>query len=571
MTSDLVAQLTEHLAALYPDHESHSDLAARAIETIGLGPGYVDDRPETLVGPAWSETDVAVITYGDSVLDEHQRPLAALRSFVDERLHDIISMVHVLPFFPYSSDDGFSVIDFAQVRPDLGGWTDVAALAQDHRVMADLVINHASASSAWFQQFLADERPGRDYFVTADPADDLSAVVRPRTAPLLRAVETPSGTRHVWATFSHDQLDLDFSNPDVLFEFLKLIDLYLCQGVRAFRLDAVGYLWKTIGTKSIHLPQTHRVVKVLRLLLEIREPDALLVTETNVPHAENVSYFGDPILGPEAHLVYNFTMPPLVLQALLSGSSAHLQAWIGGLEPLDPGTSFFNFLASHDGIGIRPTEGILSRAEVEDLAASVRRAGGLVSMFTGPDGADHPYELNISLFAAMRLNHNGDDDGLAVQRFCAAHAIMLAFAGLPAFYIHSLLASPNDLEAVAKTGANRSINRAQVMRSAIDIAIDTPGSNTALVLDQLAELTAIRRSTPAFHPEAGQTLLGTDTSIIGIRRTSAEGVVVDVYVNLTAADTTINPEGRWHDLKAGVDGSGSVVLGPYESGWFRKR
>ena len=570
MTSNFVNQLSEHLAVLYPDHGPASELAERSLQAIGLD---TEAEPPSVVGPTWSEGDVALITYGDSVLAPPARPLEALRDFVDEQLGHIVSMVHVLPFFPFSSDDGFSVIDFAEVREDLGGWDDIAAIGRDHRVMADLIVNHASASSSWFQQFLADELPGRDYFVTVDPDTDLTGVVRPRTSPLLRTVETASGQRHVWATFSHDQLDLDFANPAVLMEFLGFINQYLGEGVRAFRLDAVGYLWKEIGTSSIHLPQTHRVVKLIRLLLEAREPDALLITETNVPHAENVSYFGDAASGDEAHLVYNFTMPPLVLQALLSGQSAHLKAWIDGLEPLRPGTSFFNFLASHDGIGLRPTEGILSSDEIDDMVAAVRRAGGLVSMFTGPDGAEHPYELNISLFEAMRLNHRGVVDGLQIDRFVAAHALMLAFVGLPAFYIHSLLASPNDLVGVAESGAARSINRARVDRSTIDAVIERPGSDQDQVLRRVAELVSIRTGSSAFHPEASQSLIESPDSLVGIRRTGSDGDVVDVYINITAYPVSVSLPGQWHDLLSddrSATNDGQLMLGPYGSGWIRQ-
>ncbi len=579
--SALVSRLVEHLTALYPNHESPETLAEEALRAIGIDtlPAHTE-----AVRPTWSERDVAVITYGDTILDGRSatsEPLAALRSFIDERLGTFISMVHVLPFFPYSSDDGFSVVDFAAVREDLGQWSDIANLGRDRRLMADLIVNHASASSQWFQQFMADEPPGKEYFVTADPTADLSDVVRPRTSPLLCPVDTPSGTRHVWATFSHDQLDLDFANPEVLLEFLRLIDLYVTNGVRALRLDAVGYLWKEIGTTSIHHPQTHRVVKVFRELLEVRQPDALLITETNVPHAENVSYFGDEETGNEAHLVYNFTMPPLVLQAMLSGSSRYLKSWIDGLEPLRPGTSFFNFLASHDGIGVRPTEGILSPAEVDELAAAVKRAGGRVSMFTGPDGTDQPYELNVSLFAALRLDGGGVDDGLQIDRFCAAHAIMLAFVGVPAFYIHSLLASPNDLDGVAASGANRSINRAQLSREAIDAALDTPSSPQAEVLRRLGELAKLRRSSPAFHPEAAQALLETSDQVVGLRRTNigrAEGhetpEVIDVYVNVSASEAVVPIDGPWEHLDsddADAVQAADLVLAPYGSGWIRRR
>ncbi len=571
MNPFLLERIARHLQRIYPAQDAAA-LVERAIEAIG-GAERLPALTAAggLTGPTWSERDIAVITYGDSVTTAGYPPLATLERFVDRHLADVVSIVHILPFFPFTSDDGFAIVDFAEVNPDLGSWAEITSIAQGSRVMADLVLNHVSASSAWFQQFERGELPGRDYFVVVDPAANLDSIVRPRTSPLLREVDTPDGTQHVWATFSHDQLDLNFENPDVLFEFLRFINQYLDAGVTMFRLDAVGYLWKQLGTTSIHLPKTHEVVKLIRLLLELREPDALLITETNVPHEENVSYFGHGQGGQEAHLVYNFTLPPLVLHALLVGRATALRQWIGELDALAPGTSYFNFLASHDGIGLRPVEGLLSDEDQDVVVEAVRRNGGLVSMFTAPGGGERPYELNISLFEAMRGNGEGVDDGLQVDRFCAAHAIMLAFVGVPAFYIHSLLATPNNLDGVTQTGVNRTINRAKLDFEAVVQELDRTGSSRREVLERLRKLSQVRQSSPAFHPEADQQLLETSDQVLGLRRTSLANERVDVYVNVSASEAEVHIGEPWRDLLTGRTGVTTLSLPPYGTGWIVRR
>ena len=240
----------------------------------------------------WSEKDAILITYGDSVSvgasalePSHERPLKTLKTFLDTYCKSAFNTVHILPFYPFSSDDGFSVINYAQVNEALGEWADVAKIAADYRVMADLVINHCSSRSVWFDNFVKGEGVGHDYFFTASPSDDLSQVVRPRTSPLLRPTETADGdTRFVWCTFSHDQVDFDFRNPKVLLEFVKILRVYLDEGIRIFRFDAIAFLWKVVGSSSLNLPETHEIVRLLRTLLEHAQSDAVIITETNIPN-----------------------------------------------------------------------------------------------------------------------------------------------------------------------------------------------------------------------------------------------------------------------------------------------
>lgn len=478
-----------------------------------LSPGALRPLPD--------EREVILITYGDQIQETGTAPLRTLHAVISERAGDVIDGVHILPFYPYTSDDGFSVVDYRQVNPMLGTWEDVRRLAGRYRVMFDAVINHISAASPWFQAFLRGEPPYADYFIAVDPAADLSAVVRPRTSPVLTPFDTAHGRKHVWTTFSDDQIDLNYASPALLVEILDMLLFYVEQGAQLIRLDAIGFMWKEIGTSCIHLPQAHALIQAMRAMLDLAAPDVLLVTETNVPHRENVSYFGDG--ANEAQMVYNFTLPPLALHAFHVQDATALSAWAATLAAPSAQTTFFNFMASHDGIGVRPLEGILPRAAIDALVERTLQHGGLVNYRTNPDGSRVPYELNIVYFDA--LNDPAADESIATQidRFLASQAILLSLAGVPGIYVHSLFGSRNWRAGVAQTGQNRTINRRKFQRGDLEAALDDPETLPAQVFKHYRRLLAARINERAFHPNAAQQIVHLDPAIFSFVRTSPDG------------------------------------------------
>ena len=471
--------------------------------------------------PTWSEKDQWVICYGDSILDEGTPPLAVLDTFLQRYLGDTISGVHVLPFFPWSSDDGFSVIHYREVNSELGEWAHIQTLASHYDLMADLVLNHVSRESLWFVDYLTGSLPGRDYFIEVDPDTDVSQVTRPRSSPLLVPISTRRGTRHVWATFSEDQIDLNFENPDVLLEFVGILLFYLQQGVRIIRLDAVAFLWKRLGTSCIHLPETHTVVRLLRAIVDEIAPGTLLITETNVPHAENISYFGLERLAEgapdEAHMVYQFALPPLLLHTLTRGEATTIQTWLNSLPVLPEQCTYLNFTASHDGIGVRPLEGLLPDHERDALLELMHRFGGFVSMRSNPDGSDTPYEINITWFEAMRGTRRGPDPW-QIARFLCSQAIMLSLQGIPALYIHTLTGTLNDVEGVERSGRLRSINRRRWQLDELALLLESPSTPTHDVFHALHRLLVQRRQEPCFHPNAPQRVIETPPELLAIER-----------------------------------------------------
>jgi sucrose phosphorylase len=563
------ARAHRHLNRLYDeraDEVMRRLLTLIAHQTLHHPPSS-QHTPDT---PLWSERDQWLITYGDSLIDGDRPPLSVLADFLTQHLTGTFSGVHLLPFFPWSSDDGFSVIHYREVDPSLGDWSHVRALCHYGDLAVDLVLNHVSRESLWFVDYLSGSQPGRDYFIEMDPATDLSAVVRPRSSPLLVPVATRRGTRYLWATFSEDQIDLNFANPDVLLEFVGILLFYLQQGARVIRLDAIAYLWKQIGTPSIHLPETHEIVRLLRAVVDYVAPGTLLLTETNVPHEENISYFG----ADKAHLVYQFPLPPLLLHTLTSGEAGTLAAWLSSLPELSPGCRFLNFTASHDGIGVRPLEGWLATHDVEALTEVMHRFGGFVSMRRQPDGSDTPYEINITWFDAMKGTRRGVDHW-QVPRFLCGQQLMLGLQGIPAVYLHSLTGTLNDLDGVEQSGRLRSINRRRWQRDELERLLETPSSTTHSIFCALKTLLNVRRQEPCFHPDAVQRVLETPSELLAFqrgplrdnRRLLAIHNITDTPQPLAALASQLG-DVQWQDIVTGKTWAAADFLPPYGVLWL---
>lgn len=476
--------------------------------------------------------DAMLITYGDQLNAPGQPPLAVLEAFLRRQLGGLVTCLHLLPFYPSSSDDGFSVMDYRQVDASLGGWPDISRLGADFRLMFDAVINHASAEGAWFQAFLRGEAPYSDYFITVRGDPDLSRVVRPRTLPLL----TRFGGKNVWTTFSADQADLNYANPQVLMEAIDLLLFYAAQGAQFIRLDAIAYLWKQPGTACIHLPQTHAIIRLFRAVLDLAAPQVRLITETNVPHADNISYFGDG--ANEAQLVYNFALPPLTLHSLATGDCTALSQWAASLRLPSSRTTFFNFLASHDGIGLNPARGLLPDSAIQALVERTLAHHGRVSYKQNPDGSQSPYELNINYFDALSDPMGTEPLELQVRRFMAAEAILLALAGLPGIYFHSLFGSRGWLEGPALTGSNRSINRHKLSLLELEDELAEGGLRQAVFSRSLALLRA-RRASPAFDPYGNQSVLDCGKAVFGLLREAHGGERAICLQNVSAQEQSV--------------------------------
>lgn len=519
----------------------------------------------------WDEQDVVLITYADQFREAGKPTLSTFSRFYQQHLQSTFPLVHLLPFFPWSSDDGFSVIDYHQVDPVCGDWQDVARLHQETRLMFDFVCNHMSAKSAWFSHFLAQDPGWDDFFISMPPATDLSAVTRPRTSPLLTPFKMADGdTRFIWTTFSADQIDLNFANPEVLLRMVNVLLDYLIRGADYVRLDAVGYMWKTPGTRCIHLEKTHQLVKLFRAIADHVAPGTVIITETNVPHQDNISYLGNG--HDEAQMVYQFSLPPLVLHAIHTGSARALRQWASSLDLSSNDTTFFNFLASHDGIGLNPARGILSEVEIVALVRDLALEGALVSYKNNPDGTTSPYEINVTFLDA--LNREADDDATRLKRFLLAHAILLVFPGVPAIYIQSILGGRNHYDGVRAAGHNRAINRQKYDLPQIEAALAGGDWLRQQIYTRLGQLIQLRRRQSAFHPDNPMTLYDSENAVLVLSRhqaESGEGVLCVFNLSGRSVETQLPVAHTLQDVVSGekVDGTQPVKLDAWQFMWLR--
>lgn len=479
---------------------------------------FLAKHPVKRTGKWVDEKDVLLITYGDQIREEGKAPLESLREFLNEYLKGVVTSVHILPFYPYSSDDGFSVIDYFEVNPELGKWEHIEKLSEDFDLMFDAVINHISAKSEWFKGYLEGKEEYKDFFIEVHPDTDLSTVTRPRASQLLTRFDSFEGEKHIWTTFSEDQVDLNYRNEKVLLKVIELLLFYISKGAKLIRLDAIAYLWKEIGTSCIHLEETHKVIQLFRDIFEVAAPETIIITETNVLHKDNISYFGNGYN--EAQMVYQFPLPPLTLNAFHTGNARHLLEWADSLEPISEKTTFLNFLASHDGIGVMPAKGILSEEEVDEMGKKVKERGGYISYKDNGDGTKSIYEFNINYFDA--LSSPEEEEDVKVKRFICSQAILLSLAGVPGIYVHSLLGSRNYQKGVAETGRYRSINREKFEREALEKELKDPNSLRHKVFTRYIELIRRRRREKAFHPNAGQRIIFGNDHVFALLRTAVD-------------------------------------------------
>lgn len=466
-----------------------------------------------------SQKDIILITYGDQVSKYHEASLETLNNFMNEHLKGVINSIHILPFYPYSSDDGFSVVNYNAVDPHMGSWREIEAISKEYRLMVDGVINHISQFSDWFKAYLAGDPYFQDFFIDVDPATDLSKVVRPRASSLLSEfIDDEGRIRNIWTTFSKDQVDLNYKSHRVLRNVLDALFYYIEKGATLIRLDAIAFIWKEIGTECVHLPQTHELIQLMREVLHEVAPEVIIITETNVPHHENISYFGSG--DDEAQMVYNFALPPLLLNSILHSNTRKLTDWAKTLTLPSDKVCFFNFTASHDGIGLRPVKGILSDEEIDDIVNSVKEHGGLVSYRAEADGSQTPYELNCSYIDA--LSHPNEDQYLRVKRMLVTQAAVLAMPGVPGIYFHSLVGSQNYHDGVKHSGINRTINREKYNIDWLENELSTQGSLAKTMFDSYKRLISIRINEEAFNPFGEFEILDLDDRVFAIDQISCD-------------------------------------------------
>lgn len=534
----------------------------------------------------FSEEDIVLITYGDLVHGEGDTPLSMLHNFVRSVSTNVINTLHLLPFFPYSSDRGFAVVDFRQVDPELGSWADILQKKRRYDLMFDAVLNHVSSRSEMFREYINGNPQFEDFFIAYDSPDELtpeqrSKIFRPRTSDILTRFDTINGPKWVWTTFSEDQVDLNFRNPLVLLQIIESILFYVRKGADILRLDAVTYIWAEPGTDSAHLPQTHEVVKLLRDVVDTVASGVALITETNVPHEKNVSYFGNGY--DEAHMVYNFALPPLVLHTFYRQDAGAISHWAAHTEPPSEATAFFNILDTHDGIGLMGAKGILSEEDVRFIIRKAESHGAYISFKMTDERTEEPYEINTTWWSAVNGDGDGEELPLQVQRYLASRSIALVLKGVPGMYLHGVLGSANDHRLVRQTKVRRDVNRAPVFAEQVVRELADSGSKLHLLQQKGRGLLHARAGCKAFHPSGSQKVLSLSSHVFALLRRSPDGYeTVLALTNVTGGPCRVKVpvealetrENLWRDLLSGLQfetrtGELEIIMEPYGILWLK--
>jgi len=522
-----------------------------------------------------SEKTTMVICYGDSIYSKNKKHLKTFQAFFNKKLNKFIDTIHFLPFYPSSSDSGFAVKDHYKIDSKFGNWLNIKNFSSKAHIMADMVINHASARGLWFKNFLKEKKPGKDYFLLINSKFNASKVVRPRDHKLLKEINIFKKKEYLWRTFSDDQIDLNFYNPKVLLRFIKIMLNLIKNGVTIFRLDAIAYLWKKSGTKCINLKQTHEIVKVLRIVSNSLNIKTIIVTETNLPEKENLSYFGN---NDESNWIYNFTLPPLLIYSLLFENGTYLNAWCKKLPQTKKGNSYLNFIASHDGIGMRPLEGIINNQSIKKLLLRLKKNGSKFSYRKVNNNKKKVYESNITVFDALKVSDKDKKGLYNFQRYIAAHAIMFSFEGVPAIYFNSLFGKSNDEARYVITGNNRDVNRFKWNELNILKKIKSNSSKEYYIFETLKYLLKIRKKQKAFHPNAYRTNINLGDNFFCIKRVSLDKKQTILCItNLTSKLQNVKINKKFNKFKNLIDLnvkhqiSNSINLKPFETIWLSNK
>ncbi|WP_440922426.1 alpha-amylase family glycosyl hydrolase [Candidatus Pelagibacter sp.] len=519
-----------------------------------------------------SEKTTLVICYGDSVYSEKKKSIKVFQSFFQKKLKNYFNTIHFLPFYPSSSDSGFAVKDHYKVENKLGNWQDVKNVSKLSNVMADIVINHSSARGLWFKNFLKKKEPGKDYFLIVNSKFNTSKVVRPRDHKLLKKIKIFKKSDYLWRTFSPDQIDLNFRNPHVLIQFIKIMIHLINNGVTIFRLDAIAYLWKENGTQCINLKQTHEIIKLFRYIINLLNVQTTIITETNLPEKENLSYFGS---NDEANWIYNFSLPPLLIHAFLFENSSYLNKWSKNLPNTKNENCYLNFIASHDGIGIRPTEGLLNKKTLNSFLKRLKKNGSKFSYRKVQNKVKKVYEANITIFDALKKSDYDQKGEFYLERYVSAHAIMISFEGIPAIYFNSMFGASNDEAKFIITGNNRDVNRYRWNLKNISNKLKVKNTKQSIFYNKLCNLLNIRRKQKAFHPNAQRINLNFGSKIYGFKRISKDKkqtIICITNLSSKSQKTRIVKKSKkiknLLNLRIKLENKKFLVLKPFETVWL---
>lgn len=496
---------------------------------------------------------VQLITYPDSL----GKDLKNLDFVLERYFKNLFGGLHILPFYPSSGDRGFAPLTHLKVDQRFGNWNDICILGKKYTLMVDLMVNHISSESIFFQDYLQKENFSKyaDYFITAEKFSRRVLPNRKKTFALLGFLENlvniwrykdwifhltgvnkkylkkiyrprPGSPfvlfkffngkeRYLWCTFTKNQIDLDVRNENVKKLFEKYIVKMAQNKVNIIRLDAVGYTIKKRGTTSFMLPKTYAFIKHLAEICHKNNVFSLPEIHHHYSYQLALSKI------PNVDFVYDFQLPLLVLHALYEKSFKVLEKWLA-IRP----KKIISVLDTHDGIPIIDTEELLSKREIKKTSRIIlQNEGNEAKRASGKNGAQNvdTYQINCTYFSALGKDENA---------YIIARAIQFFIPGIPQVYYVGLLAGQNDLKKFEKTNIGRDINRHDFTISEIERELER------LVVKRLLKLIRFRNNCPVFEGKFNfQKSLDNKTLILNWKR---KNLFLEVEINLSKKEVKAN-------------------------------
>eukprot|EP00759_Apiculatamorpha_spiralis_P029240 PhF_6_TR31490/c0_g1_i2/m.46329/K00690/E2.4.1.7; sucrose phosphorylase len=457
------------LKELYLDHDEGQLMAAsEALAKISqrMRQREIHDGKRTI---RHSTSQNILIVYPNHV----QPTLDTTNAFISKYCLYCFSHVHVLPYHPSTSYEGYAITDYVKVDDTWGGEMALTSLLQSNQVdlLADIVLNHCSSQHPWIED--VDKK---DYVLSSEDVISSSSwtstVKRARDTDLFSNIHG----RLLWTTYSPDLVDLAIcKNPRVLVEIVEIMEHEVMRGASILRLDAFVYVWKKLGTNCVNVqPESSRLVSLFRKILPSHVQ--LLPSITNVTQQENYEYIREPQC---ADYVYLLPLSGMTLYSILSKSPLHLMRFLRDTPPAPLGKAYVPMTASHDGIGLSWLRDLLKPEELETL---MKQASSTSCRLSSRCGA--PWELNATYFEAC---------GRDVRKFILSQVLTLVVRGVPATYFASLVAGENDERGVEVTGDNRAINRGRFDMATLEGKLRQGNSTTAVALRTLVGFLRRRR------------------------------------------------------------------------------
>lgn len=574
-----------------------------------------------------SQKDMALICYADHVVSTEFSPIQTLGKVLKEYgISDKLPITHILPFYPWDTDRGFSVKDYYSVNPGYGTWEDIKELGTYTKLMFDFVANHASIENPLVQKALISDHispedseckeylPYKDFVIsyTEDnkpSEEDLKQLSRPRNFPVLtkyrvvkndenrkvailgekKEEENVLGEGYVWTTFSRAklddgseetcQIDINYNNPNVFVESVKILLFYVEQSAKLVRLDAIGYIWKKIGSSSLHEPECHKILEALGSVLRIAAPEVITISEVNEPQVNAFTYIGNKE-HPEADLAYQFSHFPLAVHAVLTEQSNFYQEWLKTISVFGA-HQFTTVLGSHDGIGMKPARGLLPEEELERLCKIlVEEHQGKPNFAVLPGGKKIIYEVCATPWCIINNPHTNENFDTQLQRYLAVTAMGLCIPGIPAIYWNGLFGMKNYLPE-GGLDENRTVNREIFDYIALKDLLDNETSEIHRCFQAVKYLLATRAKEQAFHPHTKLTPVVNDSSqvVSCLLDYAAENSQILAVTNVAKQQCKITLDSKdlptntsWIDLLSGNQYTiPNIELNAYQVCWLKQQ